>query len=358
MLVRCRAWSEVRGTLALLIAALPFAACSAQGQANDNSAGNARNSQPEIQQWSASTPKSMPEDIFFGARDGIAWFSAESDDALGRFDFRTGKAGEIHLRPGSAPYAVVPHSGSGVQSTIYFTSEKGGFIGEFDPATRDVREFRMPGARLRIRDLSFDPNGTIWFTVLKADLPGYPQGGEIGRLNLFSSEITLTNVPTKSANPFSLAINSEGIPFFTELDSARLGSIDPVTKKITEFTLPNPAIGAANLTITSDDAIWYTDRARGYLGRFEPATGKFEEWPSPGGKQSMPFAIASHGKIIWYSETGSNPNKIVRFDSGTHEFQSWSVKENGEIRFINVDADGNLWFTQPQSNVLARLTVN
>jgi virginiamycin B lyase len=211
---------------------------------------------------------------------------------------------------------------------------------------------------LVLHDLSFDPNGVVWFTVLKANPPQFPQGSEVGVLNLFSSEIRLAHTPTKTASPYSLAVNSKGIPFFTELDSARLGSIDPATMKITEYSLPNADAQARCLAITPDDVIWYTDYVRGYLGRFDPQTGKFDEWPSPSGRGSRPYAIANSRKAIWYLETGSQPNMLVRLDPDTQKFQSWPIKERGSVDHLYPQADGNLWFASPLTNSIVRVTTD
>lgn len=301
-------------------------------------------------EFDAPTPNSTPQDAFFRSRDGYAWYSGQSANVLGRIDFKTGKSDEYRLRPGSDPYSLVEHFGSGVQSTMYFTSRTGGFIGEFDPSKHEVREFRILGGKRLLQDIIFDRNGVIWFTALKPKLPLYTQGSQIGSLNLFSSEIKLADTPTKNASPYGLAIDSIGIPFFTELDSPRLGSINPDTMKVTEYLLPNPKIGARGLAITPDDAVWYTDYARGYLGRFEPKTGKFAEWPSPSGARSRPDGIVSVGKVIWYAESGSKPNMLVRFDTETQKFQSWPVKAGEGIRHIHAQADGSLWFTHPLAN--------
>jgi virginiamycin B lyase len=310
----------------------------------------------EITEWDLPTPNSEPQGIFFNKRDGFTWYSAEGANLLGRFDPKTKKFDEYHLRPGSDPYALVEHSGSGVQTTVYFTSHTGGFIGEYDAKTREVREFRIAGGKLLLNELSFDPNGVVWFTVAKAKPPKYPQGSKIGSLNLFSSEIKLAETPTRNASPYSLAVDSKGTPFFTEIDSSRLASIHPVTMKVTEYALPNRDSGARSLTITPDDAIWYTDFSRGYLGRFDAKTGKFKEWPSPSGPKSRPSGITNVGNTIWYAEAGTAPNMIVRFDPQTERFQSWQVPAGGAIERIYAQPDGTLWFTRPSTNRIARVT--
>ena len=167
----------------------------------------------------------------------------------------------------------------------------------------------------------------------------------------------MADTPTRNADPYGIVVNSKGIPFFTERDSPRLGSINPVTMKVTEYPLPNPEIGAKSLAITPDDVVWYTDYLRGYLGRFDPKTGNFREWPSPSGPRSRPYGITNVGNIIWYSEAGPKPNMLVRFDSKTEKFQSWPVKAGGGIKHIYAQPDGSLWFTRPLANGIAHVII-
>lgn len=301
-----------------------------------------------ITEWNVPAANTMPRDMFVSKRNGFAWYSGELANVLGSFDPKTQKFEQYHLRPGSNPYCVVEHSGSGVQSTIYFTSHTGGFIGEFDPNRRDVREFRIPGSKLALRDITFDRNGVVWFTVTNPS--------KIGSLNLFSSEVKLAETPTPSASPYSVAVNSKGTPFFTELNKAQLGSIDPVAMKITEYTFPNTATRGKSLVITPDDAVWYTDSSRGFLGRFDPQSGSFSEWASPGGSGSPPDAITRVGKIIWYTEAGPNP-RVVRFDPETQQFQSWPLKAGAAIERIYAHSDGSLWFTRPSGNSIVRVAI-
>jgi virginiamycin B lyase len=311
-----------------------------------------------ITEFDVPGPNAMPEGIFFGKRDGFTWYSAESIDEVGRFNPKTKTFEEFHLRPGTRPNSLVEHSGSGVQSTLYFTSRDNGYIGEFDPDTRDVREFRILEGKIRLENLAFDRNGVVWFTVAKAEPPQFPQGSKIGSLNLFSSEIRLAAVPTTDASPDDLVVDSKGTIFFSELNSPRIGSVEPDTMKIREYPLPDAKTGIQGLTIMRDDVLWYTDNARGYLGRFDPSTGKSDEWPSPSGPSSRPASIVSVGDIIWYVESGTEPNRLVRFDPATRQFQSWPLQGVGKIGQIYSGADGTLWFTRPRGNRIGEVKVH
>jgi virginiamycin B lyase len=298
-----------------------------------------------------------PEGIFSSKHDGFTWYTAEGANEIGRFDPKKKAFEQFHLRPGTRPSTLVEHSGSGVQSTLYFASRDGGYIGEFDPNTRDVREFRIPGGKARLESLGFDHNGVIWFTVAKAEPPEFPQGSKVGRLNLFSSEIRTADVPTRNASPYGLAVNSKGTIFFTERDTARIGSVEADPMKVREYLLPKAGIGVEGLTITPDDALWFTDGARGYLGRFEPETGKFDEWSSPSGRGSRPGPIASIGGVVWYIETGTKPNMLVRFDTASDQFQSWAIPDNATVGHLYAESDSTLWLSLPASNHIAQVKV-
>ena len=97
------------------------------------------------------------------------------------------------------------------------------------------------------------------------------------------------------------------------------------------------------MAITSDDIVWYTDFARGFLGRLEPANGQVAEWQSPSGPKSEPYGIVATKGALWYSESNTKPNTIVRFDPGTEKFQTWVIPGGGDIvRNMDVTPDGNV----------------
>jgi virginiamycin B lyase len=304
--------------------------------------------------WQVPTANAMPMDAFW--RGGLIWYAAERANLLGSFNPKTQKFEEFHLIPGTDPDALIPHSGSGPQSTMNFVPHAG-FIGEYDPTTRRVREFPIEGSKLLLHGITYDRNGNIWFTALNAKPPQFPRGSEIGFLAIPSTDIRLAETPTPNANPYDLAVDSRNVLFFTESDNPKLGSINPVTMKITEYPFPHAESRARGLAITPDDAVWYSDYARGYLGRFDPKTGQFREWPSPSGPKSRPFAITKAGDVIWYTESGTTPNMLVRFDPETQKFQSWVIPARGGIRYLYPESDSSLWFASPVSNAIVHVTI-
>lgn len=302
-----------------------------------------------IEEWNLPTPGSRPHDPLV-APDGMIWYTGQMANLLGRFDPKTMEFKEFHLQhPDSGPHGLVADK----EGNIWFTANFAHYIGKLDPATGKVTEYPLdPKARDPHTPL-FAPDGMLFFTAQGADM--------IGRLDPKAPDgnVKLVTVPTPRANPYGMVINSKGIPFFAEFGSNKIARIDPVTMEIHEYPLPNASSRPRRVAITPDDAIWYTDYARGYLGRLDPNTGNIKEWPSPSGPDSRPYGITAVGNIIWYSETNTNPNTVVRFDPRTQAFQTWALPSGGGVvRNMVHTPDGDLWLACSGVNQIALVHVH
>jgi virginiamycin B lyase len=61
---------------------------------------------------------------------------------------------------------------------------------------------------------------------------------------------------------------------------------------------------------------------------------------------------------LWYGESGTSKNTVVRFDPQTEKFQTWVIPSGkGVPRVMSSDQSGNVWFVQSHSNALARVEV-
>jgi virginiamycin B lyase len=295
-----------------------------------------------IKEWDVPTPGSRPHDPMF-APDGSAWYTGQMANVLGRFDPKTQTFREFHLPDGSGPHGLIAdHDGN-----VWYTANFKAYIGKLDPKTGKVTQYPMPDPRARDpHTLLLAPNGQIYFTAQNANMAG--------RLDPRTGEIKLVNSPTPRSNPYGMVIDSHGVPYYVEFGSNKVARIDPDTLAIREFVLPNPDARPRRVAITADDIIWYSDYARGFLGRLDPKTGTVTEWPSPGGPRSQPYGIAAIGNAIWYSESNTSPNSLVRFDTRTHEFQTWPIPSGGGVvRNMVTTPDGNLWLACSGVNKIA-----
>jgi len=138
-------------------------------------------------------------------------------------------------------------------------------------------------------------------------------------------------------------MTAAGVPVFAEFGANKLASIDSETMAIHEYALPNAGARPRRIAIAPDGIIWYSDYARGYLGRFDVRTGAVHEWASPGGPNSQPYGIAFLKGAVWYSESGTSPNTLVRFDPAMEKFQTWPIPSGGGVvRNMMATRDGNL----------------
>lgn len=273
----------------------------------------------EFHEWEVPTPGSRPHDPL-ATPDGALWYTGQMANVLGRLDPNTGAMREYKLPEHSGPHGLVADAAG----NIWYTANFAGYIGRLDPKTGAVKQYPMPDkAAGDPHTLVFDPSGILWFTVQGAN--------RLGRLDPKSGAIRLVESPTPHSLPYGIAIDPTGTPFFVEFGSNKVGRIDPKTMAIHEYALPDPQSRPRRIAITDDGLIWYTDYARGRLGRLDPTDGSVKEFASPGGPTSSPYGITATGKVLWYSESNVAPNSLVRFDSASGNFQSWTIPSGGGV---------------------------
>jgi virginiamycin B lyase len=300
-----------------------------------------------IQEWVVPTPGSRPHDPMV-APDGSVWYTGQMANVLGRFDPKTATFKEYRLPPHSGPHGLLADK----DGNVWFTANFGGYIGKLDPRTGDVTKYPMPDPQAR------DPHtpilagpDRIFFTV---------QGGNmVGRLDMRTGDIKLASSPTPRSNPYGMVVTSQGVPYFVEFGANKIARLDPTTLEIHEYLLPHEASRPRRVAITSDDVMYYTDYSRGYLGRFDTKTGAMTEWPSPGGPRSQPYGVTIVNGVVWYSESNTKPNTIVRFDPRTQKFQTWAIPSGGGVvRNMVHTPDGTaLWIACSGKNRIGRVQI-
>jgi virginiamycin B lyase len=290
--------------------------------------------------WQAPTPGSRPHDPL-AARDGSLWYTGQMADVLGRVDPKTGKVKEYKLKtPHAGPHGLVEDR----QGNIWYTGNTGAHIGKLNPKSGEVTEYKMPEADAKDpHTLIFDKAGILWFTVQNAN--------RIGRLDPKTGEVKLLTPPTAKSRPYGMAVHPDGRIFVVQFGVNRIAAVDPKTMEIKEYVLPDQASRPRRVAISNDGMVWYSDYSRGYLGRLDPKSGKVAEWQSPSGPKSAPYGISVINNAIWYSESETRPNTVVRFDPKGEKFQTWAIPGGGNIvRNTDVTRDGNFVLANSLTN--------
>ena len=325
---------------------LIFAAIVAAALAAPALSGQTANVQISFDEWTVPTANSHPHDPAAGP-DGTLWYTGQRSNKLGRVDMATGQFREFDLPRGHGPHGLVADR----EGNIWYTANTARAIARLNPKTGEVTEFAMPDPAARDPHTPiFAPDGTLWFTVQGANF--------VGKLDPKSGTITLKQPASPRLAPYGIVVNSKGVPFFDLFGTNKIGSIDPKTMAITEYTLPEGA-RPRRIAVDARDVIWYTDFSRGYLGRLDPQTKQVKEFASPAGAQSQPYGmtVAADGSI-WYSESGVEPNTLVRFEPASSKFQTWPIPNGGGVvRHMVTAPNGDLLLAYSGVNKVGRVRI-
>ena len=302
--------------------------------------------QIELKEWVTPTLGQRTRDPVEGI-DGKVWWVGQFGNLLGRLDMATGEMKEWPLPANANPHSVTPDA----HGNAWYTGNKNGTMGKFDPKTEKITEYKMPDPNVKDpHTAEFDRNGIMWFTAQHANV--------IGRLDPKTGDIRLVSTLTR-VQPYGVKIDAEGTPWVSCNGAACLIKVDPVDMKLTEIRLPVAGTTVRRLDIAADGMIWFVNSGQGKIGRYNPKTGEIKEWDSPSGKSSHPYAIAVVNGIVWYNESGMRPDVLVRFDPQTETFQSWAVPSGnvyaGIIRHMRPNKDGDLLIHQTSTNRIMRV---
>jgi virginiamycin B lyase len=286
----------------------------------------------DIREFPVPTEDALPHDPAVGP-DGALWVTEQKANAIGRLDPVSGYFREYPLPiPGSGPHGLAVDAAG----DVWFTANNKGYIGKLTPESGEVVEYRMPDPHANDpHSPILAPDGTLWFTVLQANM--------VGALDTKLGVIRLGELPTPRALPYGLALGADGAPYVCEFGANKIARVEPRSMTVREYFLPE---GARPRRIASapDGALYYTDFARSKLGRLEPKSGRVAEWASPGGPSARPYGVTvTRDGHVWYSESGVEPNTLVRFDPKTERFLVAPIPSGGGVvRNMVATSDGQI----------------
>jgi virginiamycin B lyase len=191
-----------------------------------------------------------------------------------------------------------------------------------------------------------DRDGMMW-------IPYYGRGNAVVRLNPDTGEMTPFKLPfTKTAGIHSAIPSADGTVWFVENSLGKIAHLDPKTGKIEEIESPKTPDGKkpAHHTIRVDKAgrVWTSGGA--VISRYDPKTKEWKYWDMRG---TYANTVGLDGDQ-WF--TAFRPDgPIVRISKDDH-MQAWlPPTAQGKPQRLQLDAKGNVWFSERQGNKLAVL---
>tara|TARA_B100000315_G_scaffold252736_1_gene290116 strand:- start:7121 stop:8497 length:1377 start_codon:yes stop_codon:yes gene_type:complete len=311
----------------------------------------------------------------------------------------------------------VPH-GLAIDSKdrIWVTEAAGNSLAMFDPATKQLKEYRIPSTKgLPEIEWEYDPkkketpkeavtiysvgspgnvivdqNDVIWFVM--------HLGNSVVRFDPVKEEFTEYIIPIPNAQPYDLAADSKGRIWFVEKNSGNLSYIDLSNQKTYEINMGKGS-NMMGIAIDSEDNIWVGDVTGNQIVRYNPSTKKLRKFPinvplaqpgqmrfdedgklwfcslrtkklgvlmpDPGvisfvdlpGYNSTPQALTiGKDNEIWIVD--SFLNQVGYFDQVALTWHLFDIQtSNSTPMNIDIDSNGDIWFTESarKSNRIAKL---
>jgi virginiamycin B lyase len=265
---------------------------------------------------------------------GHVWVGEMHVNRLGRLTAQTGVV--TSWAPPDGRYGIMATTVD-AQGDAWFAEVYANYIGRFDRRQQTFRTFPLgtwQGSPLGPQDVHFDSKGLLWFTAVEA--------GALGRLDPRTGAIRLWPVPS---SPSTLTLTPTGRVWFG-LGGA-LGNLDPQTGQISLYRLPNSQAQVFSMATDSAGRLWFTEVLPGKLGLLDPTTGTLTELPVPAlsGRSPALFALViDHQDAIWFVDGGAGT--LVRYAPRKHTLTFFQLSLSGSAPFgLTLDPVGRLWFT-------------
>src|SRR5260370_1920784 len=208
-----------------------------------------------------------------------------------------------------------PNGKNGLMSTaidahgnIWFVEQGANYIGRFDPVQHTLRIFPLGAVNGRLlgpQDIQFDTMRRLGFTA--------PAGGRIGRLDPTPGAIQMWPVPAPRTGippaPFSLTVTRDTQAWFAYITGRAAGRLDPATGKVTLYPLADPQAEIFSMAHDTHGRIWFSEIIPGRLGMADNATGRGTELPVPtvaGHPAALYELIVAQNGDVWFVNNGAN----------------------------------------------------
>ena len=226
---------------------------------------------------------------------------------------------EFYLVDGAGPRGIALQYGHVQNSSdpsanwvprVWFTEFGIGAIGvlTWDNVKNEsfVTQWYLPDSNCQPLDIIYLNTTGVWFTEY--------QGHRIGNFNPATGELREWPLPPGSY-PWGIANDTYGNIWFTESGRNRIGKLNPYTNEITEYYIPTPGAQPYEIVVDRYNNVWFTEHGTNRIGRFSPGTNTLVEFERKSGGAPWGIAYAYAGAYkdeIWFTEEVGN--RIGRID--------------------------------------------
>jgi virginiamycin B lyase len=327
-----------------------------------------------ITEYDLPDPGRLPHDAGLDEK-GMVWYNDFREPLIGRLDPRTGETKEWTfppLKPDFPPGTLSIEPGLG--GFLWVPRFRQAGITRFDPRSEkfqtwpDLPEFNTDHAI--DAQVAPAPDGTVWYPsgdnlkIYRLDpktghisvYPMYPdyhpeQAGS-GIIVQFSY-----NKNPEGHFTYGVAADSKSNAFFCDIVGGNIGRVDAKTGNVTLFKTPTLNSGPRRISIDSEDRAWFGEYYANRVGMFDPRTQQFKEWKAPTPWVGpYPAKKDKHGDV-WTA--GMSTDLILRLDPRTGQFVEYMLPTvDANIRHIDVDNSSNpiaVWVAEVHQGKIAKI---
>lgn len=218
-----------------------------------------------------------------GGRDRGAWFTSVGLNAIGRFDIDTHEY-DLYPLPNPLSAPLIMQAGPG--DTMVFSEILGNRVGTIDVNTKEIKEYEIPTPLSLVQGVAIDADGLIWWTGTGMS--------NFGTVNVTSGEVT---------EMFIADIRAAGNSTVVEPD----GAISLGTSGV--LALPGP------IRVGTDGKVYFVEGNLVFLGnrvaQYDPKTQQLVEYVTPTSVSAPCDLNNQHPDAIFFAEfTGAHLGRL------------------------------------------------
>lgn len=263
------------------------------------------------------------------APDGMVWYTAQHQGALGILDPKSGKVTQVPLGPDSAPHGVIV----GPDRAAWITDGGQNAIVRYDADSKALKVFPLPKEfpNANLNTATFDRKGILWFTG---------QNGIHGRVDPATGKVEAWKSP-KGVGPYGITTTPNGDVWYASLAGDHIAKIDAVSGDALMIQPPRPGVGPRRIWSDSKGVLWVSFWRTGEVGRYDPMARTWRVWQLPDADNGAYAVFVDDKDKVWLSDW--NSNAILRFDPATEKFERFaSNRRRADVRQM-LGRPGEMW---------------
>ena len=200
-----------------------------------------------------------------------------------------------------------------------------------------IKEWDIPTLSSSPHDIVVGKNGIVWFTEIATN--------KIGKFDPNTEQFSEYIIPTESSRPHGLVVDNQGNVWFTEVGAGQIGKFNPLTETFEEFVTPTPNSGPHTPIFADENTLWFTEQRASQIGRLDTATGTMDEFQTITPSANPYGIITDMQGNAWFAELQGH--HIGKVDAETGQVTEYApLTDQSGPRRIAIDSNGMLWFTQ------------